>query len=157
MKPKFRSVLAAIVLSVPVAAGIPSAFSTLAPISPAAAAPRDDRKAEDRVKKAKELYAAQKSYPKGCSGFVCEVLDISWEDANDLMGAAPTYVGVNNQYEGLKPGDIVGWKNPGMSGHVAVYIGESGQKFLDVRDENEKPRKVANGYGSQKLYRSSRF
>jgi hypothetical protein len=111
-----------------------------------------------RVKKAKELLAAGAKYPKGCSGFVCDVLGIPWEAANELMGASPPSVGDNNNYTGLAPGDIAGWKTSAGSGHVTVYVGESGMKFIDVRTENEVPRKVGNGYGNGRpLNKSSRF
>jgi cell wall-associated NlpC family hydrolase len=115
------------------------------------------RAMNSRVAKAKELLAAGATYPKGCSGFVSSVLGIAWEDANSLMGASPTYVGVDNVYTGLVPGDVVGWKNSGGSGHVAIYVGETGEKFIDVKTENEKPRKVVNGYGGEKLYKSSKY
>ena len=110
-----------------------------------------------RVAKAKELLAAGATYPKGCSGFVSAVLGIAWEDANSLMGASPTYIGVDNIYTGLAPGDVVGWKNTSGSGHVAIYVGETEEKFIDVKTENEKPRKVVNGYGGEKLYKSSKY
>jgi hypothetical protein len=111
-----------------------------------------------RVQKAKDLLAAGTTYPQGCSGFVCEVLGIPWEAANDLMGSSPVLVGDNNSYNGLVPGDIAGWTATSGSGHVTVYIGERGTKFIDVRSEGETPRAVGNGYGNGRpVYKSSRF
>jgi len=109
--------------------------------------------AADRVAKAKQLLADMKTYPKGCSGFVSEVLGVPWASANDLMGDKPTAV---DKVSDLKPGDIVGWKSATGSGHVAVYIGEGDTVFIDVHQEGEKPRKVKS-YGAQKLYKSSRY
>ena len=110
-----------------------------------------------RVSRAKELLAAPRDYPKGCSEFICEVLGLPWEDANSLMGEAPVYVGDNNNYQTLVPGDIVGWKVSGGSGHVAVFVGESGQKFIDVREPGARPRAVVNGYGGGRaLFKSSK-
>jgi hypothetical protein len=111
----------------------------------------------DRVARAKQLLAAGANYPQGCSDFVASVLQIPWENANSLMGGNPTYVGVNNTYSGLSPGDIAGWIDQGASGHVAVYVGEPQMKFIDVRDVGGTPRAVVNGYGSQPVYKSSRF
>lgn len=108
-----------------------------------------------RVGKAKELLAAGATYPKGCSGFVSAVLGIAWEDAKSLLGDSPTFVGKDNVYTGLTPGDVVGLK--GSPAHIAIFIGEPGQKFIDVPDENEKPRKVKNGYGDKELYKSSKY
>jgi len=108
-----------------------------------------------RVAKAKELLAAGATYPKGCSGFVSAVIGIAWENAKSLLGDSPTYVGKDNVYTGLTPGDAVGLKGP--PSHIAIFIGEPGQKFIDVPDENEKPRKVKNGYGDKDLYKSSKY
>jgi hypothetical protein len=116
------------------------------------------RSPSDRVQKAKDLLAEAKVYSQGCSGFVCDVLGIPWESANDLMGTNPKAVGDNNSYQGLQPGDIAGWTSSSGSGHVTVYVGEPGMKFIDVRSENERPRKVGNGYGNGRpLYKSGRF
>jgi hypothetical protein len=111
-----------------------------------------------RVDRAKTLYneGNGNSYEKGCSGFICDVLQIEWENANSLMGNDPKYVGKDNVYEGLTAGDIVGWKVSGGNGHVALFVGEPGMKFLDVREENVKPRKVVNGYGGSALFKSNR-
>jgi hypothetical protein len=43
----------------------------------------------DRVKRTNLLCQGAENYQKGCSGFVCTVLKIDWEDADDLMGNAP--------------------------------------------------------------------
>jgi hypothetical protein len=111
-----------------------------------------------RVTQAKKLLAAGAAYPKGCSEFITSVLGIAWEDANSIMGNSPTYVGDNNTYPGLVPGDIVGWKVGGGNGHVAVYVGEPGTKFIDVRESGGKPRRVMNGYGIGKpLFKSSKY
>lgn len=111
----------------------------------------------ERVKKAKQLLTAGKAYAQGCSGFVCDVLGIDWEDANSLLGSSPTHAGANNSYPTLRPGDVVGWKVDGGSGHVAIYVGEDGQKFIDVRSPNDTPRSVGNGYGPQAVYKSSKY
>lgn len=114
--------------------------------------------ASPRVTKAKELLAAGANYPKGCSEFVSAVLGITWENANSLMGDTPTLKGDNNNYPGLVPGDVVGWKVGGGEGHVAIYIGEAGSKFIDVRSTGDKPRNVINGYGSGRpLFKSSKY
>jgi hypothetical protein len=110
-----------------------------------------------RVTKAKQLLAAGATYPRGCSDFVAAVLEISWENANALMGDNPTNGGVNGSYPGLMPGDVAGWKNPTGHGHVAIYVGEAGTKFIDVRDENQAARALMYGYGDQQVYKSSRF
>jgi cell wall-associated NlpC family hydrolase len=107
----------------------------------------------ERVKAAKKLLTDGGTYPKECSEFVSKVLGIPWESANKLMGDAPTKVGVDGTYTGLKPGDIVGWKKD-PHGHVAVYIGDN--RFIDVREDGEKPRTLAS-YGGQPLFKSFRF
>lgn len=110
-----------------------------------------------RIERAKTLLSEAGPYPKGCSDFACAVLKISWEDANALMGDNPVSVGKDNKYSGLKPGDVVGWKVEGGHGHVAIYIGEMDQMFIDVNSENGHPRALKHGYGSQELFKSSRF
>ena len=107
------------------------------------------------VDRAKELFAANSAYPQGCSGYVCDVLQIAFEPANGLMGDSPSYIGANGSYSNLNPGEIVGWKSTSGSGHVAVYVGEAGMTFLDVRQPGGKPRKVLS-YGAQAVYKSSR-
>jgi cell wall-associated NlpC family hydrolase len=110
-----------------------------------------------RVDTAKQLLNEQDEYDQGCSDFVSTVLKISWEDANSIMGSNPTYIGINNSYSGLNPGDVVGWKSNSGPGHVAIYIGEAGMKFIDVNTNGGTPRKVLNGYGGQSLYKSSKY
>lgn len=111
-----------------------------------------------RVQKAKELLDQAAVYPNGCSDFVCKVLGIPHENANALMGASPTYIGDNFQYPGLVPGDIVGWTVGGGQGHVAMYVGEPGKKFIDVKEPGAKPRPVIRGYGNGRpLFKSTRF
>jgi hypothetical protein len=122
--------------------------------------PQDDTVpvSSTRVTTAKQLLAAGATYPQGCSEFVCKVLGIPWEDANSLMGGSPTLVGDNNTYPGLVLGDVVGWKVGGGSGHVAIYIGEAGTKFIDVRQPGATPRSVANGYGNGRpLFKSAKY
>jgi hypothetical protein len=110
----------------------------------------------DRVRIAKQLLHEGRVFPAGCSGFVCEVLGIPWEDANTLMGHEPHGVGTSNMYSGIEPGDVVGWKRPGAMGHVAIYIGEPGMRLIDVPGPGQRPRKLVNGYGNQALELSSR-
>lgn len=86
----------------------------------------------DRVQRAKGLLNAGAVYVKGCSEFVCDVLGIPWEDANSLMGTNPKSIGKDNTYNGVAPGDVVGWKASSGNGHVAIYVGEVNQKFIDV-------------------------
>jgi hypothetical protein len=112
----------------------------------------------ERVQKAKELLAKGEVYTQGCSGFVTAVLGIPWESANDLMSTSPAPAGDNNNYPNLQPGDIAGWTSESGSGHVAVFIGEEGMKFIDVQSDNEIPRTLVNGYGDDRpLYKSPRF
>jgi hypothetical protein len=111
----------------------------------------------NRVDTAKQLLNEQDQYSQGCSDFISTVLNIGWGSANEIMGSNPTYVGTNNNYSGLTPGDIVGWKSNNGSGHVAIYIGEVGSKFIDVNTNGGTPRKVVNGYGAQLLYKSSKY
>ena len=111
-----------------------------------------------RVQRAKDLLAANGVYPQGCSGFVCDVLQISWESANALMGSPTVSAGPAPPYTGLSAGDIVGWQSPSGSGHVAVYIGEPNKQFIDVREPgaNSRPRIQPYGYGKV-IQASSRF
>jgi hypothetical protein len=112
----------------------------------------------ERVSTAKRLLAEGKVYPQGCSGFVCEVLGIPWEPANALMGDSPTNVGDNNNYSGLTPGDIAGWIADELRDMLRCSLEGRGTKFIDVRSENESPRRVGNGYGmGRPLFKSSRF
>lgn len=114
----------------------------------------------DRVTRAIALLRNNpRNYPQGCSEFVSEVLGIAWENANQLMGNQPVAVGDNNNYSGLNPGDIVGWKSGTDDGHVAVYVGQSGgPKIIDVKAPGLKPREMNAGYGlNRPVYKSSRF
>lgn len=111
----------------------------------------------ERVAEAKRLLAEGKVYPRGCSEFVCAVLGISYQVANDLLGTAPTSVGARPPYDALSLGDIVGWKNDTGMGHVAVYVGESDAvAFIDVREPGVKPRSK-NGFYDHELFKSSLF
>ena len=110
-----------------------------------------------RVKRAIELFDKQGLYPRGCSDFVCDVLEIRWEDANSLLslksGDAPI-----SDFSKIGIGSIIGWANDSGSGHVAVYVNLKDAKFIDVQSpgQNAKPRKL-NSYGSQKLYLSNKY
>lgn len=114
----------------------------------------------DRAAKAKELFDAQGSYPKGCSQFVCAVLGIPYELAKTLMGTDPKEI---NDWSTITTGAIVGWQKPsGPFDHVSVYVDDGTSKFIDVRQPadaqvpNPKPRRLKS-YGPQKLYLSTRF
>ncbi len=115
------------------------------------------RSGRDRVEEAKRLLALGGTYPQGCSELVCKVLGIPWENANTLLGTAPTEIGSNGSYRNVAPGAVVGWKRVGESGHVAIYVGEPGMKFIDVRAPGATPRKLGNGYGAQTLVQSSKY
>jgi hypothetical protein len=123
-----------------------------------AAPPADSaRSMADRVKKAKDLQASGKTYPRGCSEFVAEVLGVPWESANSLMGSNPTNVGDNNIYKGLRPGDIAGWVAQ-PHGHVSIFIDEPGCKFIDVASNGLAPRKLGSGYGlNRPVFKSSKY
>lgn len=112
---------------------------------------------QERVRRAKQLLIQGRVFPQGCSGFVSEVLEIPWEDANSILGSTPSLVGSNNAYSGIEPGDVVGWRRAGAMGHVAIYIGEPGMKFIDVPGPGKAPRKLGNGYGSQSLELTSKY
>ena len=110
-----------------------------------------------RVAEAKRLLARGDVYPRGCSEFVCAVLGVDYELANELMGHFPTSVGSAPPYPGLTPGDVAGWKNSAGSGHVAIYIGEDADHmFVDVREPGAKPR-VKNGFYDHELFKSDAF
>jgi len=118
----------------------------------AAARPRDQRVAE-----AKRLLAEGKVYPRGCSEFVCAVLGIPYEVANELMGDTPLLLGPRPPYTGLVPGDIAGWVASTGMGHVTIFVGESDSvAFIDVREPGAKPRSK-NAFYDRDLYKSSRF
>lgn len=108
----------------------------------------------DVVKKAKELFRLNDTYPRGCSEFVCKVLGIGYQQANDLMGKDPKSVGSGPDYPDLEPGDIAGWISTTGPGHVAVYIGEGGNNaFIDVREPGAKPRSK-NGYYNHEMFKA---
>lgn len=114
------------------------------------------------VDRAKALLAKGDAYVQGCSGFVCAVLQIPWQDANSLMGDDSLPLGSNGNYNNVSPGDIVGWLaadsvTPATHGHVSVYIGEPAMKFIDVKDDGLAPRPVKNGYGVQGVFKSTNF
>ncbi len=112
---------------------------------------------EERIRKAVALVKEGRVFDDGCSEFVSEVLGITQEVANSLMGANPTELAARPPYTGLAKGDIVGWKSSTGSGHVAIYFGKSDAEFfIDVRGEGFKPR-IKNGYYDRMLYKSSRF
>lgn len=116
--------------------------------------------ADGRVAKAVQLFDAQGVYRRGCSEFVCAVLGVAWEQANDLMGDNPTEI---TDWSLVKQGAIVGWKTTGSSGHVSVYVNDGTSKYIDVREPastsnpNPKPRRLGSYGTSQKMYLSSRF
>jgi len=116
------------------------------------------RTGADRVAEARRLVKAGGVYPQGCSEFICAVLGVSpWENANALMGASPTSLGTTPPYAGLQAGDVVGWKEPSASGHVALYMGPSDtEMFADVRAPGAVPR-LKNGYYGREIFKSSRF
>lgn len=113
-----------------------------------------------RVAKAVRLFDEQGVYRRGCSEFVCVVLGIAWEPANDLMGENPTEI---TDWSIVKPGAIVGWKTAGGSGHVSVYVNDGTSKYIDVREPastgnpEPKPRRLGSYGNSQKMYLSNRF
>lgn len=106
--------------------------------------------------RAKQLLAQGNPYPQGCSGFVCDVLQIPWQDANSLMGDNSNPIGTNGNYNNVNPGDIVGWVSATGSGHVAVYIGDPGMTFIDARQPGNSPRSLSS-YGPQTVYKSTQF
>lgn len=116
-----------------------------------------EAESRERVRRAKELLAAGGEYPRGCSEFICRVLGVPWESANSLLGDTPTVGGKDNDYPGLSAGDISGWKGAGESGHVAIFIGEAGLKFIDVRNPGATPRAIGGGYGAQNVSCSSKY
>ena len=109
-----------------------------------------------RVTEARRILQLGKVHPQGCSELVAGALGTEWENANTQMGDFPTLVGEHGRYEGLMPGDVVGWKNRSGSGHVAIYVGDPGKRFIDVRSPGARPRQL-NSYGPQKIYKSDRY
>jgi hypothetical protein len=115
-----------------------------------------------RTQIARDIYNQGKTYSQGCSGYISEILGISWEDADSIMGPSPVYIGSDNNYDynNLYPGDIVGWKSDAGQGqaHVAVYIGAGDMKFLAVPGRGMQPKIYVNGFGNgMKLFRSARY
>jgi hypothetical protein len=109
-----------------------------------------------RVARAKKLLADGDDYSQGCSGFICAVLQIPWQSANDLMGGNTNSVGSNGSYHGVNAGDICGWVVDGGHGHVCIYVGEPGATFIDVHTDGDSPRSLSS-YGSQAVFKSTKF
>ena len=110
-----------------------------------------------RVAEAERLLKEGKVYPRGCSEFVCAVLGIPYELANDLMGSSPVSQGSKPPYEDLTDGDVAGWVSSVGSGHVAIFIKKDDNRmFIDVREPGAKPR-AKNAYYDRELFESSRF
>ncbi|MDH0132757.1 hypothetical protein N7381_05825 [Pseudomonas asiatica] len=113
-----------------------------------------------RPARAAQLYDAQGTYRRGCSEFVCAVLGLAYEQANDLMGDDPQEI---TDWSTVTPGAIVGWKKEGGSGHVSVYVKDRLSTYIDVREPasssnpNPKPRRLSSYGNNQKMYLSSRF
>ena len=62
-------------------------------------------------------------------------------------------MGEGDTVTGVEPGEIIGWGGNGDKGHVIVYIGEPGRKFIDCPGPKNKVR-VANHYGNgRKIYK----
>jgi len=115
------------------------------------------RTGADRVREAERLLKAGAVYPKGCSEFVCAVLGIPYELANDLMGKSPVSQGSRPPYKDLSEGDVAGWVNLAGSGHVAIFIkNDDNRMFIDVREPGAKPR-AKSAYYDHELFESSRF
>ncbi len=87
-------------------------------------------------------------YQQGCSGLTADLLNRPWKGADQYIRGA--YIGANGSYSGVAPGDIIGFP-----GHVGVYIGEVGCKFIDVPGPGGICRKLVNGYGAQAVYKYS--
>lgn len=115
------------------------------------------RTGADRVAEAERLLKEAKVYPRGCSEFVCAVLGIPYELANDLMGSSPVSQGSRPPYKDLVEGDVAGWVNPTGPGHVAIFIKKDDNRmFIDVREPGARPR-AKNAYYDRELFESSRF
>jgi hypothetical protein len=119
----------------------------------------------DRVARAIDLLNTATSYPQGCSGFVCDVLQIDYEQAKDIMAGSDVdanSVGTypNYDFRNINPGDVCGWLAADATGdiqtdHVTIYIGNPNQLFIDVKGVNQAPRAVKLGYGRrQKVWKS---
>lgn len=110
-----------------------------------------------RVAEAERLLKVGKVYPRGCSEFVCEVLGIPYELANDIMGSSAVSQGSRPPYANLTEGDVAGWVNPVGPGHVAIFIkNDDNRMFIDVKEPGAKPR-AKNAYYNCELFESSRF
>lgn len=122
----------------------------------------------DRVARAIALLGQGTVYSKGCSGFVCDVLQIDYEQAKDIMSGSDidsNSVGTwpNYDFSNVNPGNICGWlaadatDNP-PTDHVTIYIGQADKLFIDVAGVNQAPRTVKNGYGrQQKVWKCQNF
>lgn len=117
-----------------------------------------------RVARAKLLLNEGKTYPQGCSGFVCDVLQITYRQAKEIMSGSNTAansIGKQPNYGNVSPGDVCGWlkaddANDPKEDHVTIWIGEEPDiRFIDVRSPGSKPRKLGNGYElNQTLWKS---
>ena len=92
-----------------------------------------------------------KVYAQGCSGLTADLLGLPWKSAKSYK--VGEYAGVDNDYEGLSPGDIVFVDTP--HGHVAVYIGEPGCVFIHCKEPNAKTTKIKHGFGPYEVYKAS--
>jgi hypothetical protein len=117
----------------------------------------------ERVARAKALLAEGKVYPQGCSGFVCDVLQITYRQANDIMAGSDVpanSIGKQPNYTNVSPGDVCGWlkvddANSPQDDHVTIWIGEPRMQFIDVKRPGEILRKLGNGYElNQTLWKS---
>lgn len=117
----------------------------------------------ERVARAKALLAQGSVYAQGCSGYVCDVLQISWRSAKEIMAGSNTpanSIGKQPNYSNVRPGDVCGWlktddANPPQDDHVTIWIGEPGMRFIDVQRPGGLPRKLGNGYElNQTLWKS---
>ncbi|XP_055340697.1 uncharacterized protein LOC129589835 [Paramacrobiotus metropolitanus] len=97
------------------------------------------------VATAKRYAQARKFFAQGCSGLTADLLGKKWKAAEKYTQS--TYIGANGSYSNVSPGAIVGFP-----GHVAVYIGEAGCKFVDVPGPNRNTRCLSS-YGAQKVYK----
>jgi hypothetical protein len=112
----------------------------------------------ERIDTVNALVDAGDPDPQGCSGFVCKVLGINWQDAESIMNGST--VAVLNDLSNLVPGDIVGWTleqctTPSAHAHVAVFT-QTPKPFADVRSPGQAPRRLSS-YGSQPLFKCSNY
>lgn len=88
------------------------------------------------------------TYAGGCTGFVGSLLGQPQKHSSHWKRG-------NAVKEGdLSPGDVIGWGGSGEAGHVGVYVGEEGCKFVDCPEPGGKVRKL-NSYGPKQLHRMS--